>query len=183
MFTEQLPLELFQAQKEFIRVMESNLDFKWWAEVLVTEETKELKQADEQNEGMEQIFKEMADLVYVVAGFYNVMPVNPATILSEENNQKIQAIFEEAAETATTISQKYRIPPPLIVEAFKVVHESNMSKLDDEGKPIRREDGKILKGPNYKAPDMTPVVEMWKNFTANVDAAEKAAENDSKTSD
>ena len=43
-------------------------------------------------------------------------------------------------------------------EAFKRVHESNMSKLDDEGKPIRREDGKILKGPNYQAPDLRDLV-------------------------
>jgi predicted HAD superfamily Cof-like phosphohydrolase len=32
------------------------------------------------------------------------------------------------------------------------VHESNMSKLGEDGKPIRRVDGKILKGPNYKPP-------------------------------
>ena len=34
-------------------------------------------------------------------------------------------------------------------EAFRRVHKSNLSKLDDEGKPIYREDGKVLKGPNY----------------------------------
>ena len=34
--------------------------------------------------------------------------------------------------------------------AFNRVHASNMSKLDDDGKPIYREDGKVLKGPNYK---------------------------------
>lgn len=43
-------------------------------------------------------------------------------------------------------------------EAFKRVHESNMSKLDDNGNPIRREDGKILKGPNYQAPDLRDLV-------------------------
>ena len=43
-------------------------------------------------------------------------------------------------------------------EAFKRVHESNMSKLDEEGKPIRREDGKILKGPNYQAPNLRDLV-------------------------
>jgi predicted HAD superfamily Cof-like phosphohydrolase len=43
-------------------------------------------------------------------------------------------------------------------EAFKRVHESNMSKLDEEGKPIRRQDGKILKGPNYQAPDLRDLV-------------------------
>ena len=39
-------------------------------------------------------------------------------------------------------------------EAFKRVHESNMSKLDEDGKPIYREDGKILKGPNYTPPTL-----------------------------
>lgn len=42
--------------------------------------------------------------------------------------------------------------------AFKRVHESNMSKLDDEGKPIYREDGKVLKGPHYKAPYLGDLV-------------------------
>lgn len=37
-------------------------------------------------------------------------------------------------------------------EAFNRVHESNMSKLGEDGKPIVREDGKILKGPHYAPP-------------------------------
>ncbi len=37
-------------------------------------------------------------------------------------------------------------------EIFDLVHESNMSKLDDNGKPLKREDGKFLKGPNYHPP-------------------------------
>ena len=40
-------------------------------------------------------------------------------------------------------------------EAMFRVFESNMSKLDDDGKPIYREDGKVLKGPNYAAPDLS----------------------------
>lgn len=44
-------------------------------------------------------------------------------------------------------------------KAFATVHESNMSKLDPEtGKPIFREDGKVLKGPNYAPPDMSVVI-------------------------
>lgn len=35
---------------------------------------------------------------------------------------------------------------------FKAVHKSNMTKLGADGKVIRREDGKILKGPNFKRP-------------------------------
>jgi predicted HAD superfamily Cof-like phosphohydrolase len=34
-------------------------------------------------------------------------------------------------------------------EAFKETHRSNMSKLGEDGKPILREDGKVLKGPNF----------------------------------
>ena len=34
------------------------------------------------------------------------------------------------------------------------VHRSNMSKLDADGKPIYREDGKVLKGPRYSAPNI-----------------------------
>jgi len=37
---------------------------------------------------------------------------------------------------------------------FKEVHRSNMSKLGEDGKPIYREDGKVLKGPEYTEPDL-----------------------------
>ncbi len=43
-------------------------------------------------------------------------------------------------------------------EAMHRVHESNMSKLDEYGKPIYREDGKVLKGPNYKPPNLEDLV-------------------------
>jgi predicted HAD superfamily Cof-like phosphohydrolase len=43
-------------------------------------------------------------------------------------------------------------------EALKRVHASNMSKLDINGEPIRREDGKVLKGPNYFLPDLSNLV-------------------------
>ena len=43
-------------------------------------------------------------------------------------------------------------------EALDRVHQSNLSKLDEEGNPIYREDGKVLKGPNYKPPDLSELV-------------------------
>ena len=43
-------------------------------------------------------------------------------------------------------------------EALRRVHESNMSKLGEDGKPIRREDGKILKGKNYTPPILNDLV-------------------------
>ena len=43
-------------------------------------------------------------------------------------------------------------------EAISRVHESNMSKLDENGKPIYRADGKVLKGPNYKEPYLLDLI-------------------------
>jgi len=42
--------------------------------------------------------------------------------------------------------------------ALKLVHKSNLSKLDEDGKPIVREDGKILKGPNYTKPNLHSLI-------------------------
>ena len=43
-------------------------------------------------------------------------------------------------------------------EALHRVHESNMSKLDEDGQPIFRKDGKVLKGPNYAPPNLEDLV-------------------------
>lgn len=45
-----------------------------------------------------------------------------------------------------------------IDQVFKAVHASNLSKLDKNGLPIRREDGKILKGPDYREPDIESIL-------------------------
>jgi predicted HAD superfamily Cof-like phosphohydrolase len=43
-------------------------------------------------------------------------------------------------------------------KCFEEVHSSNMSKLGEDGNPIYREDGKVLKGPNYRPPDLKNVL-------------------------
>ena len=43
-------------------------------------------------------------------------------------------------------------------QALRRVHKSNMSKLGEDGKPVYREDGKVLKGPNYQPPDLQDLV-------------------------
>ena len=45
-----------------------------------------------------------------------------------------------------------------IEQALRRVHKSNLSKLGEDGKPIKREDGKVLKGPNYQPPDLSDLV-------------------------
>jgi len=43
-------------------------------------------------------------------------------------------------------------------KCFEEVHNSNLSKLGNDGRPVYRDDGKVVKGPNYMAPDMRKIV-------------------------
>lgn len=43
--------------------------------------------------------------------------------------------------------------------ALEEVHRSNMSKLGEDGKPCYREDGKVLKGPNYTPPNLQRIID------------------------
>lgn len=46
-----------------------------------------------------------------------------------------------------------------IEEVFNEIQRSNMSKLGADGKPIYREDGKVMKGPNYFKPNIHAILE------------------------
>lgn len=46
-----------------------------------------------------------------------------------------------------------------IEEVFNEIQKSNMSKLGADGQPIYREDGKVLKGPNYFRPDLKSILD------------------------
>ena len=43
-------------------------------------------------------------------------------------------------------------------DCFNEVHSSNMTKLGADGRPLYRDDGKVMKGPNYREPDLTPFI-------------------------
>ena len=45
-----------------------------------------------------------------------------------------------------------------IEEVFDEIQRSNMSKLGEDGKPIFRKDGKVLKGPNYFKPNISKIL-------------------------
>jgi len=47
-----------------------------------------------------------------------------------------------------------------IEEVFNEIQRSNMSKLGANGRPIYREDGKVMKGPNYFKPDIEKILEL-----------------------
>lgn len=83
----------------------------------------------------------------------------------ESENQLIMGLRINAAdclkELADLVYVCYQYAENLdwdLDEALNRVHESNMSKLGDDGQPIRRDDGKVLKGPNYQPPNLTDLV-------------------------
>lgn len=45
-----------------------------------------------------------------------------------------------------------------IEAVFDEIHRSNMSKLGHDGQPIYRDDGKVIKGPNYSRPDLQKIL-------------------------
>lgn len=49
----------------------------------------------------------------------------------------------------------------IIEDVFNEIHASNMSKLGEDGKPVIREDGKILKGKNYFKPDLKKIFDSY----------------------
>lgn len=91
-----------------------------------------------------------------------------ARLIAEEAQEAVEALKAEpldreavAKELADLLVVTYGTADVLGIdldEAFRRVHESNMSKLGPDGTPVRRADGKILKGPSYQPPNLSGVV-------------------------
>ena len=91
-----------------------------------------------------------------------------ATLLDEESGEALEAMFLDdhakiAQELADVVIVAYGAALTYGIDldaAVAEVHRANMSKLGADGRPVYREDGKVLKGPNYKKPDMEFVLEI-----------------------
>ncbi len=102
-----------------------------------------------------------------------VVPADEATLrfnlLKEENEEYLEACKNgDLVEIADALGDLLYITFGTILrhglqfkieEVFDEIHRSNMSKLDENGKPIFREDGKVLKGTNYFRPDIKRIIE------------------------
>ena len=86
----------------------------------------------EENEEYFQAVKSN-DLIEIGDALGDMLYILCGTIISHGFQDKIEAIFDE-------------------------IQRSNMSKLGADGKPIYREDGKVLKGPNYFKPDIEKIL-------------------------
>lgn len=90
-------------------------------------------------------------------------------LMEEENNEYLEAARNnDLVEVADALGDQLYIlcgtilkhgMQDLISEVFEEIQRSNMSKLDTDGKPIYREDGKVLKGKNYFSPDIKSILQ------------------------
>ncbi|MDT0540360.1 MULTISPECIES: nucleoside triphosphate pyrophosphohydrolase family protein [Croceitalea] len=90
-------------------------------------------------------------------------------LMDEENREYLEAAGEgDLIEVADALGDMLYILCGTILEhgmqhkieeVFNEIQRSNMSKLGADGKPIYREDGKVLKGPNYFKPNIAKILE------------------------
>jgi predicted HAD superfamily Cof-like phosphohydrolase len=124
---------------------------------LIAEEIQEFIEAVERHlndktlENLAEVLKEACDVAYVIAGTFVTLD-NLGTTEFPLSDEEV-ALIVHTSECAVSV-----FGHDIMWEGFKRVHESNMSKLGVDGKPIYRHDGKVLKGPNYKPCDLRDLV-------------------------
>ena len=89
-------------------------------------------------------------------------------LMAEENEEYLEAAKDnDLVEVADALGDMLYILCGTILEhgmqykieeVFNEIQRSNMSKLGADGKPIYREDGKVLKGPNYFKPNISDIL-------------------------
>lgn len=128
--------EMIESLEEFQDKFEMEPDKELWA-TLIEEETTEM-------------LKEVVDVLYVIAGGY------VAVRRTDADEEQLKVLENSLLTCYYDFSGVFG--QPAINEAFRRVHTSNLSKLGEDGKPIRREDGKVMKGPNYQPPVLEDLV-------------------------
>lgn len=89
-------------------------------------------------------------------------------LMKEENEEYLEAVQnDDIVEIADALGDMLYILCGTILEhglqhkiesVFDEIQRSNMSKLGEDGKPIYREDGKVMKGPNYFKPNFEEIL-------------------------
>lgn len=100
-------------------------------------------------------------------------------LMEEENNEYLEACEKNSlVEIADALGDQLYIlcgtilrhgMQDVIIDVFNEIQASNMSKLGPDGKPIIREDGKILKGPEYFKPDLNKFINQQYEEKSNED--------------
>ena len=137
----------------FIVAFRGSLDPRLWVKLI----DEELEEYRAEKFGTVEHLKELCDLLYVSTGLSLTVPEHVGMLMRDderETTMKQQGQVSRALEGGLEYYGE-----DVFMEAFARVHDSNMSKLDSNGNPILREDGKVMKGPNYKKPDLTDLLD------------------------
>lgn len=133
--------ELNEMVKKFQDKFETPTDPEFWIN-LVEEEVNEVEEA------AAHLLKEICDSLYCIIALLNVTR-GGEDLKGTPLEERMQDLTERL-DDLTPLLEGYSDDNLFV--ALERVHASNMSKLNDDGQPERRADGKILKGPNYKEP-------------------------------
>jgi predicted HAD superfamily Cof-like phosphohydrolase len=100
------------------------------------------------------------------------------SLMKEENDEYLEACYnKDLVEVADALGDQLYIlcgtilkhgMQHIIEDIFNEIQASNMSKLNADGKPILRHDGKILKGENYFAPNLEQFFKLKKDAPSNI---------------
>lgn len=121
--------------REFHQAFGLEIDSAWTADLL------DLRQSliEEEIQEVEDEFDKVWPYVYTATP----MPTEYKAALTKELCDLLYVIYGTGVALGLPLDT-----------AFNRVHTSNMSKLGPDGKPVYREDGKVLKGENYKPADL-----------------------------
>lgn len=137
---------------DFIRAFNGSLDPRLWVS-LIDEELEELAA---EKLGTAEHLKELCDLLYVATGLALTAVEHIGMLMPDAERDAVVRQQGKVSRTLDSCLEYYG--EETFSKAFSRVHESNMSKLGPDGKPVLREDGKVMKGPNYKKPDLSDLV-------------------------
>ena len=113
-----------------------NIDYLDKPTAKISDEIKELRFKLMEEENLEYLkAAKDNDIVEIADALGDMLYILCGTIISHGLQEKIEEIFQE-------------------------IQNSNMSKLGENGKPIYREDGKVLKGPKYFKPNINKILKL-----------------------
>jgi predicted HAD superfamily Cof-like phosphohydrolase len=100
------------------------------------------------------------------------------TLMKEENDEYLDACYNKSlVEVADALGDQLYIlcgtilkhgMQHIIEDVFNEIQASNMSKLGEDGQPIFRADGKILKGPGYFRPNLSKFINVESNASNSI---------------
>lgn len=124
-----------QQVKRFQELMEMDIDAPYTADLLELRKT--------------LINEEVAELNVEIDTLITELKTNG--VINKETKLRMYKELADLQYVLSGMVVTFAIP---LEKIFARVQESNLSKLVN-GKPLKREDGKVLKGPNYKKPDLS----------------------------